>query len=48
MKNSKFLPGQIEIWSEQVNGNTDYWMKSKGISYSISKRKFNSLSKKAF
>jgi hypothetical protein len=53
MKNSKFYHegnkskgNKIEIWSEDVNGSTDYWMKKDGISYPLTERQYNNRLKK--
>ena len=47
MKNSKVFWNnknqKIEIWHEDVNGKADYWKKVGGISYSITKREYNTL-----
>ena len=49
MENSKFYyegNKSIEIWSEEVNGSTDYWMKKDGISYPLSERQYKNRLKK--
>lgn len=37
---------KITFWSEDVNGNTDYWKKVYGLSWTITKRQFDNLTKK--
>jgi hypothetical protein len=49
MKNAKFYyegNKKVEIWSEYVNGETDYWMKKNGISYPLSERQYKNRLKK--
>ncbi len=50
MKNSKFYWNsknqKVEIWSEVVNKNTDYWEKINGVSQSLSKKQFENRLKK--
>lgn len=50
MKTSQFFWNdkneKVEIWYEDINGKTDYWMKVDGISESISEKKYNNLIKK--
>jgi hypothetical protein len=49
MKNAKFYyegNKKVEIWSEYVNGETDYWMKKDGISYPLSERQYKNRLKK--
>jgi hypothetical protein len=45
MKTSKFYwdkkNNKIEIWNEEVNGTTLFWMKTNGISTLISRRQYN-------
>ena len=44
MKTSKFYwdkkNNKIEIWNEEVNGTTLFWMKTNGISTLISRRQY--------
>ena len=50
MKNSKFYfeeNKKVEIWSEYVNGVTDYWMKKDGISTPLTERQYKNRLKKA-
>lgn len=49
MKNSKYYldkkQNEIEIWSEEVKNNTDYWKKVNGISYSLTKKEYQKIIK---
>ena len=50
MKNSKFYWNdknqKVEIWSEDVNGSTDFWMRVNCISESITERQYKNRLKK--
>jgi hypothetical protein len=34
---------KIIVWHEDVNGNTDYWKKEDGISYSMDRKEYNKI-----